>query len=501
MGWAPLPPECHWQPEVGVSIWADTSYDIGPECYHFCRFHDFGAPVISAVLLPRRENFTIIASTVNITNISYNRGAGVIFVGGPRFDVISRRVGRPIPTLKLVQQTNVTNFFVNGQRPVVQAVQRGNALFVPAPKLKPTTNPQAMIPNFKPSKVIATAHVNRGWNLVKNPQERDQLRQTLQAQTQGQTPQSAPARAVQPSELKVVPQKLNPAAVVAGSNNRASNGKGGASGEPIPGLVSDGTGKPGKEKPGKIGGTNPPVGPAPITAGGNGRPKKGRGAGAEAIPQTPTAPVTANPGPTEENVPIPPKAHRGGGPTGVQPPVEVQPPSKGVHPDNVAAEQAAQEQRNQAEARQLQQERQQQLEAQKRQQAQAGEEKRNQAEARQSQIQKQQQMEAQRNQAQAAEERRNQAEARQNEVQKQQQIEAQRNQAQALEERRNQAEARQALNQRQQQMEAQRARQPQPQAQQQPAQRSPAPAQNQQNSGDGKKKLTPEEAAALRNRQ
>src|SRR6266436_4507343 len=43
VGWAPLPPEAHFTASVGISTWADDTYDIGPRSYRFCRVHDFGA--------------------------------------------------------------------------------------------------------------------------------------------------------------------------------------------------------------------------------------------------------------------------------------------------------------------------------------------------------------------------------------------------------------------------------------------------------------------------
>src|SRR3954471_13207813 len=56
VGWAPLPPEARFEPEVGISVWVDDTYDIGPYNYHFCRVRDFGAPVIREVCFPRERN-------------------------------------------------------------------------------------------------------------------------------------------------------------------------------------------------------------------------------------------------------------------------------------------------------------------------------------------------------------------------------------------------------------------------------------------------------------
>ena len=91
---------------MGVSTWVDAEFDIGPGFFHFCHVRDFGAPVIREVLIPREENVTIIRNTVNITNITVNNN-GQTFVGGPSFAAIAARSARPIPTLKLVQQTNI----------------------------------------------------------------------------------------------------------------------------------------------------------------------------------------------------------------------------------------------------------------------------------------------------------------------------------------------------------------------------------------------------------
>ena len=94
VGWAPLPPECHYQPDIGISTYVDASFDIGPGSFRFCRTEDFGAPIISEVLVPRERSVVIIRDTLNVTNITVNN-FGVPFLGGPRFDFISARVSRP----------------------------------------------------------------------------------------------------------------------------------------------------------------------------------------------------------------------------------------------------------------------------------------------------------------------------------------------------------------------------------------------------------------------
>ncbi|MHA3771596.1 DUF6600 domain-containing protein [Verrucomicrobiota bacterium sgz303538] len=256
VGWAPLPPEARWEPEVGFSVWVDNSYDIGPSHYNFCSVEDFGAPVIREVILPRPRNVVIIQNTVNITNITVNRFAGVPFCGGPRYDFLISRVRRPIPALKLVRETNITNIYNNtvinntvinnGRRGrALHAVQQGNQLIVPAPRVKRVANPLVAVPNLKPVRTVAAAKVNKGWDLVKDNTQREQIKQKFAQETKGLRRETAPARAVETAELKPVPEKGDPNAPspVATGGRGKRNGKDGretaagfAPGEPAPGA-------------------------------------------------------------------------------------------------------------------------------------------------------------------------------------------------------------------------------------------------------------------------
>ena len=97
--------------DVGISVWVDSSYDIGPAHYNFCRVRDFGAPVLRPVIVHRyRECRRSSSTTVNITNISYNNGARTGDLQR-RARVTPTSTGTstaPIPALKLVRNTNVT---------------------------------------------------------------------------------------------------------------------------------------------------------------------------------------------------------------------------------------------------------------------------------------------------------------------------------------------------------------------------------------------------------
>jgi hypothetical protein len=207
VGWAPLPPEAHFEVSVGFGSWIDDSCDIGPSYYRFCHVRDFGAPVLAPVCFPPERNITIIEQTVNVTNITYYHDANVVFCGGPNYVTINRHVHRPIPALKLVRDPQV---LTQGRHRPPQLV-RGNQLAVFAPKVEKPADPKAL--PVKPAKVIPAGRVDRGWAKVSDPQVRQQIKQKLQADAKGKTPQTAPARPVAPADVAAVPKQADPNAV------------------------------------------------------------------------------------------------------------------------------------------------------------------------------------------------------------------------------------------------------------------------------------------------
>ena len=228
VGWAPLPPEARFRREVGLSVWVDTSYDIAPSYYNFCETRHFGAPLLRPVIIDRSQNVTIIENTVNITNITYNNYSNVVYNGGPNYAAINRRSERPIPSLKLVQNTNVnvTNNFNDGERQggrrerrgLPRAMQRGNQLEVFAPEVVQNDQDADAI---RPKRRVAGEKVRRGLGEVKDEGVRNRLRNKLRQESNGLTAESAPARPVQASDLEVVPQKADPNAP-----SQARTGKG-----------------------------------------------------------------------------------------------------------------------------------------------------------------------------------------------------------------------------------------------------------------------------------
>jgi hypothetical protein len=211
IGWAPLPPEAHWTQNVGFSVWVDDYCDIGPSYYNFCPIVEFSAPVIRHVCVPRLTVVNIFARSVNITNISWNGYRNHVFCGGPNFTVINARLRRPIPTLKLVQNTTIVNnnvTIINNRRVVKfpHANVAGNTLNVFAPKVV-----KKNVVNFKPqiTKVVQKDKVDRGWKL-QNQGEVAKLREKVKTEAKGLNPDTAPAKPVQVADLKPVPEKADP---------------------------------------------------------------------------------------------------------------------------------------------------------------------------------------------------------------------------------------------------------------------------------------------------
>jgi hypothetical protein len=213
VGWAPLPPEARWRRDTGISVWVDSHYDIGPARYNFCRTRDFGAPYLRPVIVSRFENATIIVRTANVTNISYYDDGygdfgGRVHCGGPSFAFINQHVHRPIPALKLVHKTNITNINIRNVN-IFNAEARGNQLAVVAPRV---VAPAKGIGRPKLVRSIPAAKISKGWAGVKDPDSAEGIRTKMRQESKGLTPDSAPARRVQAADLKEIPKKADPSA-------------------------------------------------------------------------------------------------------------------------------------------------------------------------------------------------------------------------------------------------------------------------------------------------
>jgi hypothetical protein len=210
VGWAPLPPEAAWEPEVGIGTWVDTSYDIGPGYFSFCHVRDFGAPVLRHVIVSRARNVTICYETRNITRISYNSDFGCVFNGGFDYDYILPRCERPIPALRLV--FNTTNVFIRGDRHrIFLNGPRGNALVVGHPR-RAEKDFEHFSHRDLVKKTFDKSRVSRGWNRKDKEQEAvgARLQAKMREETKGVTRQNSPVRPIRQAALtKALPEKVD----------------------------------------------------------------------------------------------------------------------------------------------------------------------------------------------------------------------------------------------------------------------------------------------------
>jgi hypothetical protein len=200
VGWAPLPPEARWHAGVGFGDRVDASFDIGPGFYSFVGVRDFGAPALGAVIVNREQNVTIINKTTNITNITtYNSS---VYTGGPNYTTISARSARPIPTLKLVRQSDPSAIrAANGK---ILSRQSGNQLTVIAPHVTAPASGKLPAPSHV-ARTLTAAPPDHGWDVVKDPQQRASMESTFKASAKGGSQGAKPVKA---EDVKLVSDKI-----------------------------------------------------------------------------------------------------------------------------------------------------------------------------------------------------------------------------------------------------------------------------------------------------
>ncbi len=128
VGWAPLPPEAHFQHARGFGSSVESEFGIVAASYLFVSIADFCAPRVRDVIIAPAQNVTIINRTTNITNIRYNNTT--IINQGPRVDVIAARSRQRVQRLTIVK---------NAASKPAPAVVNGNQLVVAAPTLPKNT--------------------------------------------------------------------------------------------------------------------------------------------------------------------------------------------------------------------------------------------------------------------------------------------------------------------------------------------------------------------------
>ncbi len=256
VGWAPLPPEARFERSSGINAAVDVEYDIGPTSYTFVQVERFSSPSIREVIVREDENIVIVEQTRNVTNIRYGDGS-VVFVEGPRYEVVSQRVSTPFAQLRLERRTELSGSFetqISGGTVVALAPQ-----FVRSESARPA----------QLGVRIERVEVERGWSDVKDQGAVERLR----AKVKSESPETQKATVV------VKPQAAGAATPATSS---ASPAPGGATPAPAAATAAPGAA--------------PAASPAVTAAPKNGTPAP-----------TPPAASPAKPAPTPVTKATPPK--------------------------------------------------------------------------------------------------------------------------------------------------------------------------------------------------
>jgi hypothetical protein len=180
IGWAPLPPEAACTVNVGISSWVDYRYDIGPDYYIFVSLRDFGSDSYfgrGCIFDPAR-NVIIIRGTINITNIFF--GGNITYCGGPDFRWCNERIrqlgGRELTKVSIVRFDDARK--LNGK----YHVQQGDQLALLSPRIRGEKNPKH---NPKIAETLKKDAIDHGWNQVKDPKLKKELKKHLAEEGQG----------------------------------------------------------------------------------------------------------------------------------------------------------------------------------------------------------------------------------------------------------------------------------------------------------------------------
>ena len=246
VGWAPLPPKAEEgvyegsivdshrseaeqlnyndveQADAGYGTNVDVQYDIGPANYCFVETRNFGAPVLSEVVLPPQQNFVFIERTRNVTNIYYRRERDqtIVYNNGPDFGFIDSHVSRPIPRLQLERRDDpayLRDGLRGGGNPTLV---RNGVLQVASPQI---TRGPINFTQVKPARIkqnLTQSQVVRGWS---NSGADQATVQRIRSQYKQQAA-AAPARPASPVIPQGIPARQQRTEREAGNTPPAPNG-------------------------------------------------------------------------------------------------------------------------------------------------------------------------------------------------------------------------------------------------------------------------------------
>lgn len=174
VGWAPLPPEAVWQPEVGFTFAVDTNYDIGPAYYSFVAIRHFGAPRLRTYIEPWRRNVDYVRWTENCTHITYRQTdvrVTNIFIGGPDYVEINRYSERPLRRMSLRRDDTFDPRNRDRDLRSLRVREEGDALVVSAPRV--TLGERKAPPAEKIKAKLDKSAVDHGWKGYKQEEVGD----------------------------------------------------------------------------------------------------------------------------------------------------------------------------------------------------------------------------------------------------------------------------------------------------------------------------------------
>lgn len=149
IGWAPLPPDCHWRSTTGIGHWVDTVCNLGPDLYCFVSRRDFTAGNCRRHLLPRRDCPELFARSRNVTRLVEAGNRCARSEGGPRRDRLD---------MSAIAKTRKVEFISSRD-----SRKTGGDAFA-ARRIQPTAASSVRPPRAEQR--VSTASVNRGWNRV-----------------------------------------------------------------------------------------------------------------------------------------------------------------------------------------------------------------------------------------------------------------------------------------------------------------------------------------------
>lgn len=171
VGWGPLPPESSDLADVGG--WVDSYYDFGPGYYSFIPIAQFCAPSYAGVIVNPYYNVQIIERTKNVTCIY--RHNKYVYNCGPRRQDLQNHCPNQIKVRPIARVNSEVE---------VKKNRNGDTLVFYAPNVtRRDGSPRTVVSK------LDGKEVQKGWEQVKDTNEKTRLQQTLAKSGGGKMPE------------------------------------------------------------------------------------------------------------------------------------------------------------------------------------------------------------------------------------------------------------------------------------------------------------------------